>query len=169
MTQSDPLDGADIGDTETVTVTRELWIGDLEADACVGSDRLAESTVIGTETVTNEYGDEYLAVTVESEVTKRLPTRWDSCQEPRTEKEHQQARREKWKRRVGNIAPMLIALGLSGLLAARITNELAGGLVVNGEALPEVGFAHFGVLMLMVLIITVAVQNLPRARTRGQL
>ena len=74
----DPLDGADIGETVTVDHTEEMWVGDLEPAEWWGSDRYSDTRVVETEVVTNEHGEDYLQITIESDVTKTLPHRWDA-------------------------------------------------------------------------------------------
>ena len=159
--QSDPLDGADIGDSETVTVTRELWLGDLEADAAKGSDRSSESEVIATEVVTDEFGEEYLAVSVRSDITKRLPRNWDYSQAPRTETERKQARREKWKRRVAGALPLAGVLGLSFAIAMRVMNTVAGKMTINGEPMGPPPMLPAAGIMLLVVVISLGLQYLP--------
>ena len=52
MSADDPLEGADIGDTETVEHTAEMWLGDLADEQTRGSDRFAthEARESGTQT-----------------------------------------------------------------------------------------------------------------------
>ena len=162
MTDQDPLEGADIGETVTLTETSEIWLGEIESDASFGSDRLSERRLDDVELVTNEHGDKHLQITVESEVTKTLPRRWDYSQEPRTEREEVQARRNRWKRYAKNALPILGALVLSGAIAVRITNSLAGEIVVNGEPLPPVAPVQMVLVFLIVILVTFGIQYLPR-------
>ncbi|MFW6382890.1 MAG: hypothetical protein ACOCZD_02500 [Haloferacaceae archaeon] len=127
---TDPLDGADIGETETVTVRRRLWVGDLESDACRGSDRIADSEVVDTEIVVND-GEEYLAVTIESDVTKRLPRNWDTCREPRTHSERVAARRRRWRRRAGTAIPLVAAVALSFAITSQVYPAFAATMLVE--------------------------------------
>lgn len=135
MTDDDPLDGADIGDTATVRETTDIWVGGLEADATEGSDRLADSEVVDTEVVTDEYGDQHLRVTVESDVTKRLPRRWDAAREPRTDSERRQARRETWISRGITATVTGVTLGLGLIVTNYVMKGAAQGMTVNGEPL----------------------------------
>jgi len=125
MSVTDPLDGADIGTTETVTETGEIWVGGLRHDATSGSDRLVDDRVTEIEVFEDEYGDTCLRVTVESDVTKRLPRRWDTAREPRTDSERQAARRKRWVGRAISggvmgttlaVAVVLLALAILGAI-----------------------------------------------------
>lgn len=136
MTDDDPLNGADIGDTVTVRETTDIWVGGLlDADATEGSDRLADSEVVATEVVTDEYGDQHLRVTVESDVTKRLPRRWDTAREPRTDSERRQARRDRWASRLARWLPIPVTLGLGLAITNRVMSELSGDVTINGAPL----------------------------------
>ena len=161
MSDDDPLEAADIGDTETVTVTRELWVGNLEADACRGSDRLADSEIVATEIVTNEHGEEHLAVTVESEITKRLPHRWDACQQPRTETEHREARRSVWKRQVKLAAPVFVVSGVLIAIMHRVSTEVAAEGITNSDPMGAVSLVPVVLLVMFFALIIVALPYLP--------
>ena len=161
MTEHDPLDGADIGDTVTVTNTEEIWLGHLEAGDATGTDRISDMRVDDVEVVTNEHGDKHLAVTVESEITKRLPHRWDACQQPRTETEQREARRSVWKRRIGRVVPMAVTLGVSLAIASRMMDELAGDIVINGEPMAAPSMTSIALVFGLMLLIIVAMPYLP--------
>lgn len=162
MTDRDLLEGADIGETRTITETRELWVRDLEAEACRGTDRLADSEIVDVEQTTDEYGDAVLAVTVESDVTKRLPYDWDSANQPRTDRERTQARRRKWARRGVRAVSTLIPLGVGLVVADTVMAELAGKIVVGGEPIPEPSMIPVVVILLLGVAIVYMIQHLPR-------
>ena len=162
MNDADPLADADVGATVTIEHTEEIWLGQLESEHASGTDRFADRRVSNVEVVTDEYGEQYLAVTVDSDVTKRLPYRWDESAAPRTETERQQARRTKWKRRVATIGVNLTVVGIGLAIGVRVMNSMAGELVVNGEPLPPVGWLPVATVFMVALAIVAGIQYLPR-------
>ena len=130
---TDPLEGADVGETETVTETRELWLGALASDDTRGSDRFADHRVSGVEVVTDEYGDEMLAVTVASETTKRLPHRWDYAKEPRTESEQAAAGRRRWIGHGITAGVTAATFGIGVAVMDRVAESMAGDVTINSE------------------------------------
>ena len=135
MTSDDPLDGADIGETVAISETQDIWLGQLESEHAKGSDRLSERNIEDVEVVTDDFGEQVLRVTVGSDVTKRLPRRWDYASEPRTESERQKQRRKTWKRRFVSIAINLGVVTAAVGIAVRMMNGLSGDVTVNGEPL----------------------------------
>jgi len=130
---SDPLDGADMGETATVTETNEIWLGQLASEDVRGSDRLADHRLVDATVVTDEHGEQSLAVTVESDVTKRLPRRWDACREPRTDSERATARRSRWVSRAITGVSFAIPLGIGLAVTSRVNRQLTGDVTINGE------------------------------------
>jgi len=155
MTDDDPLDGADIGDTATIRETTDIWVGGLEADATEGSDRMADSEVVDTAVVTDEYGDQHLRVTVESDVTKRLPRRWDAAREPRTDSERRQSRRETWISRGITATVTAVTLGLGLVVTNSVMKRAARGMTVNGEPLTYSPWDLVPVVAIVVLAVAV--------------
>ena len=79
--EPDPLDGLGIGESVTVQETSKIYLSDLETQHWFGSDRESESRLSDINLRENEYGDKYLDVTVESEITRTWPRRWDDLYE----------------------------------------------------------------------------------------
>ena len=131
----DPLEGAGVGETDTVEHTAELWLGDLADDRTRGGDRFAEHELAGAEVRTDEYGDRVLHVTVRSDVTKRLPRHWDR------ERRDEPAGRG-WAIQV---AGLVAGAALAAAAAHRLLDSLAGETVTFAEPalglVPAVGLA----------------------------
>lgn len=119
-TDADPLADADIGTTATVESTADLWLGDLADDATRGSDRYATHEIADVTVRTDEYGDRVAEVTVRSDVTKRLPWRWD--REPHTHATPTEPSR--WRQLGG----LLLGAGLAGTVAVALTHRMMGAL-----------------------------------------
>lgn len=135
MSGDDPLADADIGETVTVQNTEEVWIDRFEDPNARGSDRFRDSRITNVELVEDEYGDPSVAVTVESEVTKALPRRWDTARAPRTDSEQRQARRRRWRRRLARWLPVPVTLGIGLAITNRVMSQLRGEVVIGGEPL----------------------------------
>jgi hypothetical protein len=163
---TDPLEGADVGETETVTETRELWLGDLASDEARGSDRFADHRVSGVEVVTDEYGDEMLAVTVASETTKRLPRRWDYSKEPRTESEQTAARRRRWIGHGITAGVTAATFGIAVAVMDRVAESMAGDVTINSEPVVLPTGLDLVLLMLSVFVLAAiiigGIRYLPR-------
>jgi len=161
---SDPLDGADVGETKTVRNTSQLWLGRLASEDGAGSDRFADHRLVDATVVTDEYGDEMLRVTVESDVTKRLPHRWDTCREPRTDDERASQRRATWVRR--GITAVATAIPLA--IGVVVTNAVArsmGSVTMNGETVTMptgVELAPVVAIVAIVVAIVYGIRYLPR-------
>jgi hypothetical protein len=69
----DPLDGADVGETVAYSETVDLHPIDMEPDAFRGSDRIADY-----ETTVTQLEDGTIQIWYGGEVTKTMPSRWDS-------------------------------------------------------------------------------------------
>lgn len=146
MTDDDPLAGADVG--ETVTISEETTHYHLTPDELRGEDRFADVEIEAV-----HYDPEYDKTHIEwdVEVTKALPPRWDYCREPLTDAAR---RRERLSQRLHQIWQFSV-LGGTGILvtfvAHAIMSQLAGELVINGEpmAAPPDG-AFVGVALLVV-------------------
>jgi hypothetical protein len=163
MSDADPLADADVGETVTIEHTEEIWLGQLEADHASGSDRFGDRRVSNVEVVEDEYGDQHLAVTVESDVTKRLPRRWDTARDPRTDSERRQARRDRWARTLARLLPVPVTLGIGLAVTDRLMRRLAPRLTINGEPL---GYSPTDLvpIALLVLVVFLAVLVIPAMR-----
>lgn len=134
-TDDDPLDGAPIGQTETVTETQTLRGINYVPDEFFGHDRFGEFGIADVEVIESAEGDvDDIRVTWEGEMTKQLPRRWDQHNEPVTDEEKQQARRRKWLGWLSRAAVFVVPLGLISTIAVKLTQEVSRELVINGEA-----------------------------------
>jgi len=172
VTDHDRLDGADLGETETVTTSTEIWLGELEkSEQTSGSDRIVtDRELIDATVVTDERGDQMLAVTVESDVMKRLPYRWDTASQPRTERERRRARRKKWASRGVRAISLLLPVALTAAIANEVMGSLAGT-TFAGEPLEPASFTEVlfttGLLALLVLTIVGWLHYGPRGKIGG--
>jgi len=159
--ESEPLDGADVGDTATVTETQELWIGDLAHDDTRGSDRFADHRVTDTEVVTDEYGEQVLRVTVASDMTKRVGRNWD--REPWGGAESGSESRSTWVRRAINAGVTGLSLAIGLVVTNRVARRLNSEVTINGEpaAMPT-GAELLGPVLVIVAVALVVLWALPR-------
>jgi hypothetical protein len=166
----DPLEGADIGETVAVENQSELWLGELaDHDQTAGSDRYATHELADAEIRTDEYGDKHLVVTVESEVTKKLPRRWDDCREPRTDEEAQQARRRRWIGGILKHGSTVAIFGIAAAIATKVTNEAMSNLVIDGSQAPTLGWEFVVTMMAFVGMVILALKYAPgMAGKRGR-
>lgn len=169
MNDDDPLDGADIGETVTVRETSDFWVPALASDATDGSDRMADNEVVETKVVTNSRGGKELRVTVESDVTKRLPRRWDQSDTPRTDSERRQARRRRWASRLARLLPIPVTLGIGLAITDRIMSRLNGDVVIGGDPLTYTTYDLVPVVAIVffVTMIVFGIRYLPRPGPRG--
>lgn len=131
----DPLRGADVGETKTVRRTVTLYGVNMEPDVYFGDDRFGEARIVDVEIVEDErdgYCD-YIRVTWEGDLTKRLPSRWDYCRQPRTRAERVAVSREKWIGRALKAIGFALPIGLSIGVAAWLTPKVTSSLTINGE------------------------------------
>lgn len=170
MTDEDPLDGADIRDAVTVRESSEIWVGDgLTSEWIKGTDRFAETDVTDISVRTDEHGEKYIQVTTESEVTKRLPRRWERCNEPRTASERRRERLNTWASKLATLLPIPITLAIGLGITHRFMRSVSGEVVINGDPLsysvvdlvPVVG------IVLICVAIVFAIPRLPRPGPRG--
>lgn len=173
---SDPLDGAAIGETRTVRESKTLHGINFEPLVYAGSDRQGMAEIVDVEIVKDDrdgYCDD-IRVTWEGDITKTLPPRWDQCNEPRTEKEHKTAKRKKWIGRVitavAAILPVAIAVAITIPVTERVFD---GSLTINGEpmTMPSVWeiLPMLGLILLLVGIIFWGVRGgLPRPGPGGR-
>lgn len=158
----DPLEGVNVGESVTLTETQEIWLGDLEARKAMGTDRYSEPEVVDIEIVENEYGDKHLAVTVESEVTKRLPLRWDA--EPVSSRPHTDRDASDFSRWIGPVVTIGSVIGV-GVVAASVTSRVFGsGLAIEVEPVSTTELLPGLVLMMLITLLVIWGMNgaLPR-------
>jgi hypothetical protein len=155
----DPLEGADIGETATVTEESELWLGDYaDFEATVGSDRIADHEVVEIEPYTDEHGDQMLRLTVESEVTKTLPHRWATGLDPADVPEDPDSGRG-WLKPAIHIAVHLgIVAGI--LLVLRHVVNTTASATVTFPAVEMTVWDLAGPAVVLTLLVTVIVYGL---------
>lgn len=154
----DPLDGASIGETTTVTETVDLYGINMAPDVFFGSDRFGDADIVDVEIVETG-GEDYnnLKVTWEGDMTKRLPRRWDYHREPVTETEKKAAARKKWLSRGIQAASLVIPLGLATAVATHMMGQLDGSMTINGEPLNAPTFAELAPAVLLVFLISAVI------------
>jgi len=133
MTDDDPLHGADVGETRTVTETQELYTVDFEPEAFWGTDRYSKRDITNVEIVETDDGSEVIRLTWEGEVTKTLPYRWDHLHTDTTKADERGL--TGWKKYalkfgVGYVLP----LGITGIVAHHVMNATMSAMTINGEA-----------------------------------
>jgi len=127
----DPLDGADVGETATVSRTVELRGVDYGPGEAFASDRMHGDLKVASVDVVERDEYESVEVTFETEVTKILPRRWDRRVAPVTDSERRQARRQKWLASASKLAAFVIPTIVSVAVGLHVINNLA--MTVNGE------------------------------------
>lgn len=152
MTDADPLEGADVGETRTVRETKTLHGINMEPDVYYGSDRFGETRIADVEVVRGDDGEaDDIRVTWEGDVTKALPRRWDYCREPRTAAEERAATRKKWLGRAAKAVGFLLPVGVATLVASHVMNGLSGDLTINGEPMVAPTAVELVPLVVMVM------------------
>jgi hypothetical protein len=168
MSDSDPLAGADIGESETVTVEKEFHGINYEPHEFYGSDRFADPSIVDVEVEHNEDGADDFTIIWEGEVTKQLPRNWDHHREPITETEQRQERRQAWLTRVGRAAQIIIPIGLCTLIAAEVMNTIMGEVTMNGESVGAPGPWTIALVFAVMVVLAFGVQQLPRMVQGGR-
>jgi len=156
---TDPLDGADVGETKTVRDTVELHAIDFEPDVFWG-DRIGSSEIENVDVVEDEYGDQKLVVTFEGELTKALPRRWDSYREPVTDAEEAAQRRRKWEKNAARAVAVVAPLGLALFITNHVMQQMTG-ITINGEPMQPPSPEMFAVIIGLALFFMWALQRLP--------
>lgn len=131
--RGDPLYGADVGETRTVTRSKTLHGINFEPREFYGTDRQADIRVADLEVVEDDEGNEHnIRITWEADLTKNLPRRWDYCREPRTDEEQATARRKRWLGKVAKAGALMLPFGIATGLALWIMPAFEG-VTINGE------------------------------------
>ena len=127
MSDADPLDGADVGETRRVTETVELHSATYAPETFYGPDRAGE---YGVDVTVSEdgYGDPVVEVTYTGEVTKQLPKRWDRGVDSGA---GESGGRTRWPTVLGALATVGAAIGASALATHTLA---AADLTINGSA-----------------------------------
>lgn len=158
---SDPLAGADVGETRTVQESVELHTIDFEPDVFWGSDRIGSPEIESVDVVEDDHGDEMLVVSFEGELTKTLPRRWDSYREPLTPAEEKDARRKRWARKALGAGTVIAPMGIALLVSTRLMNSMAG-VTINGEPVQPPGIESVLGVFAFALFVVWAIQWIPR-------
>jgi len=158
MTDSDTLKNADLGDTEQYENTIE-WCGfNTVPDELNRRDLTQNLTDAEAEIVTNEYGDQDVKITVEGEVMKTLPRRWESF--PR---EKPTSREDTKQNTLSVILGGIVATGVSALVVSQF-NQVLTKITVNGDRLGSetvtISAWDIAAMMLFVFAITVGLYTL---------
>lgn len=159
MTNNDPLDGADIGETKAVERTADVSVWGVAPEVFFGADRTSDVEVVDAEIV-GEPGDERVEVTFQGEVTKYLAVNWDRAQQPRTEEERREVRKQKWKGRVLKFAGIAIPFGIASAIMVRVMQTVSGEMTVEGEPVVFSG-ETFAVVMAVVFVLALALTYAP--------
>lgn len=106
--ESDPLDGAKIGETRTVAREDRRWVGFIVDEELYGDDRETSIDVTDIYLDENDHGEREVVVEYDAELTQKLPAKWDVSDMPRTEREAKAERRNKWLRRCAKLAPLAV-------------------------------------------------------------
>jgi uncharacterized membrane protein YidH (DUF202 family) len=149
MTDSDTLKNAELG--ETAAYENELeWYGfNTVPDDLNRRDLTQKLTDAEAEIVTNEHGNQDVVVTVEGEVMKTLPRRWESF--PR---EQPSSVENTKKNTLATVLSGLVATGISVLVISRF-NQAMSNVTVNGEPLGPVPIWEFLSVILFVFALVV--------------
>jgi hypothetical protein len=150
----DPMENAAIGETYTIEETKTLHEVNYTPDVYFGSDRFADDIeVTSVELVELEDGMQGIEVTWNSEVTKRLPRRWDYHKGAVTESEKKRKSRRKWIARAATALSIAIPFGIALLIHNWMMGEIAGEMTINGEPMtPPTTLETLSVLLPVVLL-----------------
>lgn len=147
---SDPLEGADIG--ETVHVEQEETFRANVPLELIGNDRLTDAEVVDIELT----DDREVTITWEADLTKTLPRRWDECREPRTDAERKQARRRKWARKLAPVATNALVFAIASAVAYRVMRTVSGEITINDQPMTVGGPVEIlGPMFLIALLVLV--------------
>jgi len=150
MSEDDPMDGARVGETRTLTRTVDIYPVDYEPSEWFGRDRDRQALRVGdTEVYTEEYGDEQLRVTIEADVTKQLPATFDSVETKPSQTETPSF----WKHLAGEAVALAIGVGISLGTAWWVSNTVLQEVTVNGEPLVGVSLIPVVILTLFAVIL----------------
>jgi len=161
----DPLEHAALGETVTVRKSKTLHSINFTPDEYFGSDRFPDHIEIVDVELVDSDGAEAkdIRVTWEGEVTKQLPLHWDYHREPVTAAEKREARRKRWMKRLGGVAPVAIMFGLVGVVSVTVMDELAGSMTIDGEPMVVPSniemAAMLGLMFVLALIIQYGVKG----------
>lgn len=166
----DPLDGADVGQTETVRETVEMSVWDMTPCVYYGDDRRSDVTLEDVEVV-GDGDNERVVLTYSGEVTKVLPRNWDYSREPLTESEARSQRRKKLLAKAAGVVSVLVPVVMATWISAHIMRAVAGEFTINGQPMPAISMTETFMIATAVLalsaIIGYGVQgNFPRVAGR---
>jgi len=144
----DPMDGAAVGETRTLTHEVDIYPVDYEPREWFGDDRNREQLRIAdTEAVTDEYGDEQLRVTFAADVTKQLPESFDTVASVDSVTPPEPTL---WDRVPTEVVPVLVGIGVSGAVGYTVMGSLSNAATINGE--PVTAPSPMAMIIMMALI-----------------
>jgi len=125
----DPLDGADIGQTERIEVSSRHAIEPPEPIR--GTDRYISDRNVDVEIVEDEYGNLWEETSWDCEVTKQMPRRWEEAAE-RNERRESRIKPENTGKLSTFFTSMVISILTIGVVSVFISREFEG-MTINGE------------------------------------
>jgi len=145
-TDSDPLEGAAIGEKRTVQRSKTLHGINFEPREFVGSDREADVEIADVEVIKGGDGEcDNVKVTWEAEMMKTLPRNWDTWEKPDTQ--------NVWVSRLAKVAAIVLPLGLAIGVAHFLMQGLARRLTINGEPFVYGPSMMFPIVVLFVIVV----------------
>jgi hypothetical protein len=169
---SDPLEGADIGETRRVESTGEhsLW-SSTAVDPFVGFDRDATNIEIESAEIVGEEGNERVEITYAADVTKTLRPHWRDGLDKEPDKSVGGVKSERASRvqRIGGLLlGAAVSIGVGVAVMRHVTGSLAGKTVTFGPqpSLMDIAPA-VGTIGLLALFIMAAMPYLPSMAGRG--
>jgi hypothetical protein len=135
--KSDPLAGADVGETREITVTNfhSLW-DTVWGSPMHGPDREHSDVEIVDARIEGDHGDEEIILEIRAETMKTLPRRWKRTLGPQRETTRQTSRRKKSSATLISWMTNVSVVFAVGYLATRIHNA-ASDISINGQTLVQ--------------------------------
>lgn len=153
MTDDDPLEHADVGQTESIEEDVTIWQRRHEPNVFEGRDRVGDAEITDVEFVEDEYGERCLKLTYRGEVTKTLAPNWDHCEEPRNAAEAKQQRRATWAQKLATGIGIAFGLFVIPAISVVFVNDALSKITINGESAGGVSWFGYGLLVTLVLLL----------------
>jgi hypothetical protein len=169
MTDDDPLEGADIG--ETVEIEREVDLAPINYEPLVtaGFDRDGDISVDAAVT-TDSDGEEVIRLTYSGELTKQLPPNALEAAASPADAGEPSRRRDRVLGALQRVAGPFVGISVTLAVWAYVSNNmiqsLDGTTVELGQA-PTLGVAEVGVMVCCMLVLVYAMQWAPGYVERG--
>lgn len=162
---TDPLDGADVGETVQATETqRYCWWGSAGSQ-WLGEDRETENLEITDAYFDGEPGNEEVILEVSGEVTRRLPRAAFDFPEPTEPKSTPAATpTPRWKQIAGRVAPLAVSSVITVGVFVAVFNQVAGsisGQTVEFASIPTIGFDSVIFVLILAFLIFITVPIMP--------